>query len=155
MGLALSVPLLKDFCGQITRTFILIFCFPKFFVEKKMVSQNPLDGSLDGTGLSRTITVVQMHVWLSFVSFCICVLNSLNRVVESFFENFLKMTDWSPRHQNPGPKLTRSGTVRHFVSSFSLSGRSQRSLYVQSSSHTCCSIAPFGALDFGSGTKRQ
>ena len=40
------------------------------------------------SGLSRTIAVVQMHVWLSFVRFCICVLNSLNGVAESFCENF-------------------------------------------------------------------
>ncbi len=61
-------------------------CFAKFHKEAQAVSS-------DGSGLSRTIAVVQMHVWLSFVRFCICVLNSLNRVVESFFENFRSMTD--------------------------------------------------------------
>ena len=54
----------------------------KFQMESEVVPS-------DGSGLSRTIAVVQMHVWLSFVRFCICVLNSLNRVVESLSENFL------------------------------------------------------------------
>jgi hypothetical protein len=64
----------------------LRFVLAKFHKEAQAVPS-------DRSGLSRTIAVVQMHVWLSFVRFCICVLNSLNRVVESFFENFRSMTD--------------------------------------------------------------
>ena len=64
----------------------LRFVLAKFHKEAQAVPS-------DRSGLSRTIAVVQMHVWLSFVRFCICVLNSLNEVVESFLENFRKMTD--------------------------------------------------------------
>jgi hypothetical protein len=69
--------------------------WPKFQMESQSVPS-------DGSGRSRTIAVVQMHVRLSFVCFCICVLNSLNRVVESLFENFRSITDWPPRQQSNG-----------------------------------------------------
>jgi hypothetical protein len=58
----------------------------KFQMESNAVSSH-------ASGRSRTIDVVKMHVLLNFVRFCICVSNSVHRVVESFFENFRKMTD--------------------------------------------------------------